>query len=124
MHENSSAPGPRVAIVGGGIGGLAAAVLLDRAGFSVVVAERDAAPSTRDQGGSIAIDAALGRPVLERMGLGTRFAEIAHPEATAFRMRDRDGNVLFERPLTRARAMQRWSARICTGCCAERCPTR
>jgi 2-polyprenyl-6-methoxyphenol hydroxylase-like FAD-dependent oxidoreductase len=97
MRLNNTASGPRVAVVGGGIGGLAAAVLLERAGLSVIVAERDAGPSKRDQGGSIAIDAALGRPVIERMGLAARFAEIAHPEATAFRMRNRDGAVLFNR---------------------------
>lgn len=88
----------RVRVIGAGIGGLAAAVLLHRAGFEVVVHERDRQEASRPQGGGVAIDGALGRRVIDRMGLGAAFARIAHPEAAGSRLVDAAGRVLSSRP--------------------------
>ncbi|PPF77519.1 FAD-dependent oxidoreductase [Subtercola sp. Z020] len=88
----------RVAIIGAGIGGLAAAVLLERAGFEVKVYERDASVDTRNQGGSVAIDGDLGGAVIRSMGLAREFALIAHPEAATSQHRDSTGCVLAEQP--------------------------
>lgn len=87
-----------VAVCGGGIAGLATALLLTRAGHRVRVHERDDHPDTRDQGGSIGIDGALGRVVLRRMGLDDAFAAIAHPEAAVGRLVDAAGTVLRATP--------------------------
>ena len=87
-----------IAVCGGGIAGLATALLLTRAGHRVRVHERDADADARDQGGSIGIDGALGRVVLRRMGLDAAFAEIAHPEAAVGRLVDAAGTVLRESP--------------------------
>lgn len=88
----------RIVVVGGGIGGLAAALAMRREGFSPVVYER--APALLEVGAAIAVWPNAFR-VLERLGLGDtvlgRAGRISHA-----RWLGRDGRLYnrFEFPLT------------------------
>jgi salicylate hydroxylase len=65
----------RVAIVGGGIGGLSAALFLRRAGFDDV-AVFEQAPELQEIGAGIQVAPNAGR-LLRRLGLGEALAEVA-----------------------------------------------
>lgn len=86
----------RVAIVGGGIGGLTAALFLRRAGIDAHVYEQ--APALREVGAGIQLGPNATRLLL-RLGLGERLQKVAVcPEAAwEFRRWD-DGRVLFRQP--------------------------
>jgi salicylate hydroxylase len=87
----------RVIIVGGGIGGLTAAIALRQTGWSVQVIER------AEQFGEVGAGVQLGpnaTRVLKRLGLGEKLDEVAvAPEAVRF-LRWADDAVLTEWPLT------------------------
>ena len=86
----------RVAVVGAGIGGLAAAIALGRAGIEVVVFE--AAPQLGEVGAGIQVSPNATR-LLHRFGLAAGLASVAvRPEATELR-RWQDGRVLWRQPL-------------------------
>jgi salicylate hydroxylase len=87
----------RVAIVGGGLGGLAAALFLRKAGIEATVYEQSA--ELREVGAGIVVSPNMVRP-LERLGLGRAL------ESTAVRLeagwefrRWQDGRVLFVQPM-------------------------
>ena len=83
----------RVAIVGGGIGGLTAALALLRAGLSVRVYEQ--ADRFSEVGAGVTLGPNAVR-LLQRLGLGPRLDEIsAHPKGYEMR-RWHDGRVLIE----------------------------
>src|SRR4051794_10238349 len=85
-----------VAIVGGGIGGLTAALTLRRAGFDVHVYEQ--APALSEVGAGIQLAPNCTR-ILRRLGLLSAIAEMAvRPSAFEFRRWD-DNRVLSETPL-------------------------
>ncbi|MEU1168647.1 FAD-dependent monooxygenase, partial [Streptomyces sp. NPDC005921] len=69
-------PGPRIAIVGGGIGGLAAAAFLRRAGFSATVHEQ--APALGEVGAGLVVAPNAVR-LLRRLGVMERFLRRAVP---------------------------------------------
>jgi salicylate hydroxylase len=75
----------RVAIVGGGIGGLCAAAALRRQGISATVYEQ--APAVREVGAGLGL-APNGRRLLERLGLGTAIRQ---------RGAKRDGGIVYFR---------------------------
>ncbi len=72
MHI-AGAPGTSVAIVGGGIGGIAAALSLLQAGFDVHVYER--APAISEVGTGIQVSPNASR-VLHRLGLAEDLARM------------------------------------------------
>lgn len=96
-----SLSGRQVAVVGGGIGGLAAAVALARRGARVTVLEQ--APALAEVGAGLQISA-NGVVVLEALGLGPRAAAVAScPEAVELREHG-EGRLVARVPLGAAAA--------------------
>ena len=84
----------RIAVVGGGPGGLTFARVLHRHGHPVTVLERDPAPDARPQGGSLDLHEGMGQRALEEAGLLAEFRALSRPEGQAMRILDVDGTVL------------------------------
>ncbi|GAA0928884.1 FAD-dependent monooxygenase [Pseudonocardia zijingensis] len=89
-----------VAIIGAGLGGLAAAVAADRAGHLVTVLER--APQLREDGTGIGI-MPNGVLALDALGLGGPVRAQAGPPHAGGGMRDRHGNPLLTADLDTVR---------------------
>lgn len=95
----------RIAVVGGGPGGLTLARVLHRHGHPVTVLERDAAPDARPPGGTLDLQEGLGQRALDKAGLLAEFRSLSRPEGQAMRILDPDGTVLRDwhpRPEDRA----------------------
>ena len=87
----------RVAIVGAGLGGLAAALFMRRAGLDVTVYEQ--ALELREVGAGIVVSPNMVR-VLDKLGLAPRLSEFAVRLEAAWEFRRwQDGRVLFEQPM-------------------------
>ncbi|WP_205648868.1 FAD-dependent monooxygenase [Acuticoccus kandeliae] len=87
---------PRVAIVGGGIGGVTAAIFLQRAGFPVKV--YDQAPAFARVGAGINL-APNGMRVLESLGLGDALAAVGVRPRTKLSREWQSGEILFTVPV-------------------------
>src|SRR6476646_8743065 len=87
---------PRIAIIGGGLGGLVLARCLQTRGFEANLFELEASPAERSQGGILDMKADSGQIALEMAGLTTDFWELARPEGQDKKMLDKTGQVLFE----------------------------
>ncbi|MEU5896483.1 MULTISPECIES: NAD(P)/FAD-dependent oxidoreductase [unclassified Streptomyces] len=95
----------RIAVVGGGPGGLTLARVLHRRGHPVTVLERDPAPDARPPGGTLDLQEGLGQRALDRAGLLPEFRSLSRPEGQAMRILDTDGTVLRDwRPRPEDRA--------------------
>ncbi|KAL2813780.1 hypothetical protein BDW59DRAFT_176655 [Aspergillus cavernicola] len=92
-----SKPAP-IAIVGGGPSGLIFARLLEVAGISYVVFERDASsvPAPGYQGGTLDIHGKTGQEALRRAGLHAEFEKLARRDATSMVVQDYRGNHHFK----------------------------
>lgn len=88
---------PRIAIIGGGPGGLLLARLLDRRGAHATVFERDAHAGERPQGGSLDLHAETGQRAMRLADLETQFRAEARPEDQGDRLYDQNGTLLFDR---------------------------
>ncbi|MGJ6966583.1 FAD-dependent monooxygenase [Streptosporangium sp. G11] len=87
----------KIAIVGGGLGGLATALLLRQAGLEAVVYEQ--AAELREVGAGIVVGPNMVRPLV-KAGLGERLASFAVPLETAWEFRRwEDGRVLSSQPM-------------------------
>jgi salicylate hydroxylase len=87
----------RVAIIGGGLGGLAAALFLRKAGIDATVYEQSA--ELREVGAGIVVSPNMVRP-LERLGLGAALARIGVRLEAGWEFRRwQDGRVLFAQPM-------------------------
>ena len=87
----------RVAIIGAGLGGLAAALFLRKAGIEATVYEQSA--ELREVGAGIVVSPNMVRP-LERLGLGSALRAIAVQLEAAWEFRRwQDGRVLFAQPM-------------------------
>ncbi|WP_336886072.1 NAD(P)-binding protein [Streptomyces mexicanus] len=96
---------PRIAVVGGGIGGLALAGMLHRQGIAATVYERDAHPGARTQGGTLDLHPESGRRALDELGLTEAFRAEARPEGEELRILDpvhEAGLGIADRPIPRA----------------------
>lgn len=87
----------RIAIVGGGPGGLMLARLLQLRGIRVVVFERDARAGDRPQGGSLDLHADTGQRAMRLARLEAEFIAAARPEDQGDRLYDQHGTLLFDR---------------------------
>ncbi|MFF0462659.1 FAD-dependent oxidoreductase [Streptomyces mexicanus] len=88
---------PRIAVVGGGIGGLALAGMLHRQGIAATVYERDAHAGARTQGGTLDLHPESGRRALDELGLTEAFRAEARPEGEELRILDPAGRTLVHR---------------------------
>ncbi|NUP16278.1 MAG: FAD-dependent monooxygenase [Streptomyces sp.] len=84
----------RIAVIGGGPGGLTFARVLHRHGHPVAVLERDPAPGARPPGGMLDLHEGLGQLALDKAGLLAEFQALSRPEGQAMRILDTDGTVL------------------------------
>ena len=84
----------RIAIVGGGLGGLTLARVLHRHGIGAMVYEREASRSARSQGGSLDLHPESGQRALAEAGLAGRFRSEARPEGEEHRIVDPTGRTL------------------------------
>ncbi|MFD2473239.1 FAD-dependent oxidoreductase [Amycolatopsis silviterrae] len=87
---------PRIAIVGGGPGGLLAARVLHRHGIAATVYDADTAVDSRDPGGTLDLHADSGQIALEDAGLLPAFHALARAEGQAMTRRDHHGTLLKE----------------------------
>ncbi|MEK8174040.1 FAD-dependent monooxygenase [Streptomyces sp. M19] len=85
---------PRIAIVGGGIGGLVLAGMLHRHGIAATLHERDAGLDARAHGGSLDLHPESGQRALDELGLTEGFQADARPEGEDLRILDPAGRVL------------------------------
>lgn len=85
-----------IAIVGGGIGGLTLARILQQNGLDAVVFERDASRYARDQGGTLDIHADSGQVAIKAAGLEEKFHALARPEGQQMRIVDKTGHCFWE----------------------------
>ncbi|MEU9116306.1 FAD-dependent monooxygenase [Streptomyces sp. NPDC048483] len=86
---------PRIAIIGGGPGGLICARVLQRHGIPVTVFDRDAYAEERPQGGTLDMQEGTGQVALHEAGLTEAFQAIARPEGQEMRLLDHTGTLLF-----------------------------
>ncbi|MEP9368183.1 NAD(P)/FAD-dependent oxidoreductase [Xanthobacter sp. VNH20] len=87
---------PRIAIIGGGPGGLTLARLLQVRGMPATVFERDPHAAHRPQGGSLDLHVETGQRALRLGGLEAAFRAHARPEDQGDRLYDPSGALLFD----------------------------
>ncbi|WP_405092727.1 FAD-dependent monooxygenase [Micromonospora sp. NBC_01392] len=85
----------RIAIAGGGLGGLTLARILHRHGIDAVVHEREADRTTRSPGGMLDLHPESGQRALGEAGLTGRFRSEARPEGEEHRILDPAGRTLL-----------------------------
>ncbi|WP_343245913.1 NAD(P)/FAD-dependent oxidoreductase [Streptomyces sp. SID5785] len=91
----SSAPAPRIAIIGAGPGGLTCARILQRHGIAVTVHDREDGPTARNQGGTLDLHEDNGQIALREAGLLDDFFRLARPEGQEMRHLHPGGDLLF-----------------------------
>ncbi|WIN00448.1 NAD(P)/FAD-dependent oxidoreductase [Actinoplanes oblitus] len=84
----------RIAIAGGGLGGLTLARILHRHGIEAVVYEREPSRAARGQGGLLDLHPESGQRALAEAGLTERFRSAVRPEGEEHRILAPDGRVL------------------------------
>jgi 2-polyprenyl-6-methoxyphenol hydroxylase-like FAD-dependent oxidoreductase len=97
QHRSKTAvDGKKIAIVGGGPGGLTLARLLQQGGAQVVVFERDQSRSARVQGSALDLHEDSGLAALEAAGLMEAFWTNHRPDLDRLRLTDAIGTVLHD----------------------------
>ncbi|WP_130401245.1 FAD-dependent oxidoreductase [Micromonospora violae] len=85
----------RIAIVGGGLGGLTLARILHQHGIDTTVYDRETSRSERHQGGSLDLHPESGQRALAQAGLAGRFRSEARSEGEEHRILDPAGRTLI-----------------------------
>ncbi|WP_112237382.1 FAD-dependent oxidoreductase [Kribbella monticola] len=86
----------KIAIIGGGVGGLTLARVLAVHGIDAVVYEREASRSARTQGGMLDLHTETGQRALREAGLESGFLAIARREGQDMRLLDPSGTILLQ----------------------------
>src|SRR5271166_1342963 len=94
----SAVEGKKIAIVGGGPGGLTLARLLQQSGAQVSVYERDQSRSARVQGSALDLHEDSGLAALEAAGLIDAFWVNHRPDLVRLRLTDPYGAILHDHP--------------------------
>ncbi len=94
----SAMDGKKIAIVGGGPGGLTLARLLQQSGAQVAVYERDQSRNARVQGSALDLHEDSGLAALEAAGLREAFWANHRPDLNNLRLTDANGTVLHDHP--------------------------
>ncbi|MBI0295261.1 FAD-dependent monooxygenase [Streptomyces sp. PRKS01-29] len=84
---------PRIAIIGGGPGGLTLARILQAGGIDAVVYERDPADPVRDQGATLDLHPEYGLHALREAGLENEFWARARPRGLDMKILGKDATV-------------------------------
>jgi 2-polyprenyl-6-methoxyphenol hydroxylase-like FAD-dependent oxidoreductase len=87
---------PTIGIVGGGLGGLVLARILQVHGLPATIYERDPAADARLQGGALDIHVESGQRALREADLFEAFLRRTHPEGEAMRILDKAGAVFTD----------------------------
>ena len=86
----------KIAIIGGGPGGLTLAKLLELKGADIKVYERDENKDVRVQGATLDLHEESGLEALRRAGLIDAFYANHRPEAGRLRLLDKEGNIRMD----------------------------
>lgn len=86
----------RIAIIGGGPGGLTLALILQKNGIDAVVYEREPHDTNRERGGSLDIHEESGQMALKEAGLYEQFQALARYEGEDFRLFDKTGKIFMD----------------------------
>jgi len=94
----SAIDGKKIAIVGGGPGGLTLARLVQQNGAHVTVYERDQSRNARVQGSALDLHEDSGLAALEAAGLTEAFWANHRPDLANLRLTDANGTILHDHP--------------------------
>jgi 2-polyprenyl-6-methoxyphenol hydroxylase-like FAD-dependent oxidoreductase len=83
----------RIAVIGGGPGGLTLARILQKHGIQATVFERETSEGSRSQGGSLDLHSETGLEALRVAGLFDEFVKYARYEGQQMRVIDKSGVV-------------------------------
>ncbi|WP_291150819.1 FAD-dependent oxidoreductase [Flavobacterium sp. UBA7680] len=86
----------KIAIIGGGPGGLTLARLLQEKGLNVKVYERDENRNVRQQGSTLDLHEDTGLKAMQEAGLMEEFKKYYRPGADKMRIANKDMNVVFD----------------------------
>lgn len=86
---------PKIAVIGGGPGGLTLARILQTKGIGCTVFEAEASPLARPQGGTLDLHPESGQHALRLAGLESEFLSVARYEDQDVKLCDSSGQVVF-----------------------------
>ncbi|SEN52329.1 NAD(P)/FAD-dependent oxidoreductase [Paenibacillus sp. OV219] len=96
MLNDTSMKQPRIAIIGGGPGGLTLALILQKHGLASTIYEREEADANAERGGSLDIHKDSGQWALKEAGLLEQFQAWARYEGEDFRLLDKHGKIYMD----------------------------